>query len=75
MTLIPPDCYPVSVRLSGQGCFSAECLLQSRLYGIKVVEIVSPAEPDVANYLYDSLSPRDKREVHRYSKKVSLGYY
>ena len=35
----------------------------------------SPAEPDVANYLYDSLSPRDKREAQRYSKRVSLGCY
>ena len=52
-----------------------ECFSRMKVNGIKVVEIASPAEPDVANYLYDSLSPRGKREVHRYSKIVSLGYY
>jgi len=47
-----------------------ECFTRMKANGIKMVEIASSAEPDVSNYLYDSLSPRDKREVHRYSKKV-----
>ncbi|MBN1318148.1 MAG: GNAT family N-acetyltransferase [Anaerolineales bacterium] len=47
-----------------------ECFVRMKANGIQVVEIASRAEPDVANYLYDSLSPRDKRKVHRYSKKV-----
>lgn len=48
-----------------------ECFQRMKANGIKVVKIASRAEPDVSNYLYESLSPRDKREVHRYSKKVS----
>ena len=47
-----------------------ECFTRMKANGIKLVEIASPAEPDVANYLYDSLSPKTKRDVHRYSKKV-----
>lgn len=47
-----------------------ECFIRMKANGIKVVEIASRAEPDVANYLYESLSPRDRREIHRYSKKV-----
>lgn len=49
-----------------------ECFSRMKANGIKLVEIASSAEPNVANYLYESLSPRNKREVHRYSKKVSL---
>ncbi|MCP5098722.1 MAG: GNAT family N-acetyltransferase [Chloroflexi bacterium] len=48
-----------------------ECFTRMKANGIKVAEIASSAEPDIANYLYESLSPRDKREVHRYSKKVA----
>jgi ribosomal protein S18 acetylase RimI-like enzyme len=47
-----------------------ECFIRMKANGIKIVEIASSAEPHVANYLYDSLSPQDKREVHRYSKRV-----
>ena len=38
--------------------------------GIQTVEIASNAEPDVSNYLYDSLSPQKKREVHKYRKEM-----
>ena len=47
-----------------------ECFARMKANGIKSVGIASSAEPDVANYLYDSLSPKTKREVHRYSKEV-----
>jgi hypothetical protein len=33
-------------------------------------EIASRAEPNVSNYLYDTLSPQTKREVHKYAKAV-----
>jgi len=36
--------------------------------GIQTVEISSRAEPAVENFLYDSLSPQTKREVHKYVK-------
>ena len=48
-----------------------ECFSRMKANGIRTVEIASPAEPAVANYLYDSLSPQNKREVHRYVKRVS----
>ena len=38
--------------------------------GIKLVEIASRAEPNVSNFLYDSLGPREKREVHKYVKQI-----
>lgn len=47
-----------------------ECFRRMKANGIKTVEIASRAEPAVANYLYDSLSPQTKREVHKYAKKV-----
>lgn len=46
------------------------CFARMRAGGIRTVEIASRAEPDVSNYLYDSLSPRSKREVHKYVKQV-----
>ena len=49
------------------------CFTRMKSNGIKWVEIASTAEPAVANYLYDSLSPKSKREVHRYSKKIVRG--
>lgn len=47
-----------------------ECFARMKANGIKTVEIASRAEPAVANFLYDSLSPQTKREVHKYVKKV-----
>jgi ribosomal protein S18 acetylase RimI-like enzyme len=47
-----------------------ECFARMKANGITTGEIASRAEPDVSNYLYDSLSPRIKREVHKYGKKV-----
>lgn len=48
-----------------------ECFRRMKGNGIKTAEIASRAEPDVANYLYNSLSPQYKREVHKYRKTVS----
>jgi len=47
-----------------------ECFARMRANGIRTVEIASRAEPAVANYLYDALSPQTKREVHKYAKAV-----
>ena len=47
-----------------------ECFRRMKTHGIKIVEIASAAEPDIANYLYESLMPLSKREVHRFSKKL-----
>lgn len=48
-----------------------ECFTRMKANGIQTVEIASRAEPNISNFLYDSLSPQTKREVHKYSKKVS----
>ncbi|MBN1873254.1 MAG: GNAT family N-acetyltransferase [Anaerolineae bacterium] len=48
-----------------------ECFARMKANGIHTVEIASRAEPAVSNYLYDSLAPQTKREVHKYVKKVS----
>jgi ribosomal protein S18 acetylase RimI-like enzyme len=47
-----------------------ECFRRMKAKGIKTVEIASRAEPAVSNFLYDSLSPKSKREVHKYEKKT-----
>lgn len=46
------------------------CFAHMRANGIRTVEIASRAEPAVSNYLYDSLAPQIKREVHKYAKMV-----
>lgn len=48
-----------------------ECFARMKANGINTVEIASRAEPAVSNYLYVSLSPQVKREVHKYAKTVS----
>jgi len=48
-----------------------ECFARMMANGIKNVEIASRAEPDISNFLYDSLSPQTKREVHKYKKEIS----
>jgi ribosomal protein S18 acetylase RimI-like enzyme len=48
----------------------AECFARLKANGIRFVNIASSAEPDVSNYLYESLSPVSKREVHKYGKQV-----
>lgn len=47
------------------------CFQRMLANGIKMADIASPAEPDVANYLYDALSPKTRREVHRYVKNTT----
>ncbi len=47
-----------------------ECFGRMKANGIRTVEIASRAEPNVSNFLYDSLSPETKREVHKYGKTV-----
>jgi len=47
-----------------------ECFRRMHANGITTVHIASMAEPDVSNYLYDSLSPQTKREVYKYAKTV-----
>jgi mycothiol synthase len=48
-----------------------ECFRRMKANGITTVEIASRAEPAVANFLYDSLSPRTRREIYKYAKTVS----
>lgn len=45
-----------------------ECFGRMKADGIKTVEIASRAEPDISNLLYDSLSPKIKRQVYKYRK-------
>jgi len=45
-----------------------ECFARLKRSGIHTVEIASGAEPNPSNFLYDSLSPATKREVHSYGK-------
>jgi hypothetical protein len=47
-----------------------ECFRRLKANGIKTVEIASRAEPNVSNYLYDSLGPMNKRDVDTYIKQV-----
>jgi mycothiol synthase len=47
-----------------------ECFARLKANGVATVEISSRAEPAVSNFLYDSLSPYRKREVHKYGKKM-----
>jgi ribosomal protein S18 acetylase RimI-like enzyme len=47
-----------------------ECFTRLKANGIATVEISSRAEPAVANFLYESLSPYRKRKVLKYGKKV-----
>jgi ribosomal protein S18 acetylase RimI-like enzyme len=47
------------------------CFQRMKRDGIRTVEIASRAEPNISNYLYDSLHPATKREVHKYAKSVS----
>ena len=47
-----------------------ECFRRMKANNITTVGIASRAEPAVANYLYNSLSPQTKREVHKYAKTV-----
>lgn len=45
-----------------------ECFARLKRNGIHTVEIASSAEPNPSNFLYESLSPATKREVHSYGK-------
>ena len=45
-----------------------ECFQRMKAGGIKTVRIASVAEPAVGNFLYESLGPTSKQEVHRYRK-------
>lgn len=47
------------------------CFRRMKADGIKTVEIASRAEPNISNFLYDSLHPATKREVHKYAKPVT----
>jgi len=48
-----------------------ECFARLKASGMYTVEIASRAEPAAANFLYDSLMPSSKREVHKYGKATS----
>ncbi|MBN1250408.1 MAG: GNAT family N-acetyltransferase [Anaerolineae bacterium] len=48
-----------------------ECFRRMKANGVRTVEIASRAEPNVSNYLYDSLGPKTTREVHKYGKPVA----
>jgi len=48
-----------------------ECFSRMKANGVRTVEIASGAEPNISNFLYDSLGPKSKREVHKYAKAVS----
>ena len=45
-----------------------ECFARLKQNGIHTVEIASGAEPNPSNFLYESLLPATKREVHSYGK-------
>jgi len=45
-----------------------ECFQRLEANGIKIVAIASAAEPNISNFLYDSLSPQVKKKVDFYSK-------
>ena len=47
-----------------------ECFRRMKANGIRTVEIASRAEPNISNFLYDSLHPQTKREVHKYARAV-----
>jgi ribosomal protein S18 acetylase RimI-like enzyme len=47
-----------------------ECFKRMKGDGVHTGQIASRAEPTVANFLYDSLSPSTRREVHKYKKLV-----
>ncbi len=47
-----------------------ECFRRMKANGIRTVEIASGAEPNISNFLYDSLHPRSRREIHKYAKAV-----
>ena len=48
-----------------------ECFKRMKTNGILTVEIASRTEPNISNFLYDSLHPLGKREVHKYAKAVA----
>ena len=50
-----------------------ECFARLKKDGIHTVEIASGAEPNPSNFLYESLSPATKREVHSYGKAGGQG--
>ena len=45
-----------------------ECFQRMKAGGIATVRIASVAEPAVGNFLYESLGPTSRQEVHRYRK-------
>jgi len=47
-----------------------ECFARMKVSGIRSVRIASVAEPAVGNFLYDSLSPASKQEIHRFRKTI-----
>ncbi len=47
-----------------------ECFKRLKAQGKEIVEISSYAEPDPSNYLYDSLKPIKKIEIHQYKKNM-----
>ncbi len=59
-----------TVRLH-EGHPRKRCSTRMKANGIQIAKIGSRAEPDVANFLYDSLHPQIKREVHKFAKIVS----
>jgi ribosomal protein S18 acetylase RimI-like enzyme len=47
------------------------CFRRMKANGVRTVEIASGAEPNISNFLYDSLGPMSKREIHKYAKAVA----
>ena len=64
----PMGTHPAYRRRGFAKALAKECFARMKANGIRQVEIASRAEPDVSNFLYDSLCPQTKREVHKYAK-------
>ena len=53
-------------RLGFGKALAKACFRRLSKHGVKHVTIASKAEPDVANYLYESLNPSDTKRAFRY---------
>lgn len=57
-------------RMGFASAINKECFKRLKADGIKTVTIASKAEPNVSNYLYNSLKPVLKKKVMKYSKQL-----
>ena len=58
-------------RRNGFGtALAKECFKRLFNMGVESVSIASNAEPDVANFLYESLNPASIKRAYRYSLRI-----